>query len=155
MSQPIGNPSHIGSLDASQIGPQPTLLPADHPDAEARQRLESGERAADAVRALPASSLLWALMAEEALREQRHVDAYAYARVGYHRGLDALRGSGWRGAGPIPYEHEMNRGFLRALSALGRASDAIGDEAEAARIEKFLRESDPDAASAIEAALTD
>ena len=28
MTQPIGNPSHIGNLDASQLGPQPTH----HPD---------------------------------------------------------------------------------------------------------------------------
>ena len=54
--------------------------------------------------------------------------AYAYARTGYHRGLDALRRSGWKGAGPIPYEHEPNRGFLRALWSLARAARRIGDE---------------------------
>src|SRR5699024_4490665 len=75
--------------------------------------------------------------------------AYAYARVGYHRGLDALRAAGWRGAGPIPYAHEVNRGFLRALYALGRAAGAIGEGEEAARIEEFLASSDPTAAEAI------
>ena len=43
---------------------------------------------------------------------------YAYARTGYHRGLDQLRRSGWKGAGPVPWSHEPNRGFLRALAAL-------------------------------------
>ena len=45
------------------------------------------------------------------------VEAYAYARTGYHRGLDQLRRSGWKGFGPIPFSHEPNRGFLRALAA--------------------------------------
>ena len=52
------------------------------------------------------------------------VESYAYARTGYHRGLDALRRAGWRGQGPVPWEHEPNRGFLRALAALARAADA-------------------------------
>src|SRR5699024_72334 len=86
---------------------------------------------------------------DEAHQEGRVVDAYAYARVGYHRGLDALRAAGWRGAGPIPYSHEVNRGFLRALYALGRAAGAIGEGEEAARIEDFLRSSDPSAVEAI------
>src|SRR5699024_11462561 len=64
----------------------------------------------------------------------------SYARVGYHRGLDALRAAGWRGAGPIPYAHEVNRGFLRALYALGRAAGSIGEGEEAARIEERSEE---------------
>src|SRR5699024_9141442 len=79
----------------------------------------------------------------------RLVDAYAYARVGYHRGLDALRAAGWRGAGPIPYAHEVNRGFLRALYARGRAAGAIGEGEEAARMKEFLAASDPTAVEAI------
>ncbi|GAA2013672.1 DUF3151 domain-containing protein [Brevibacterium samyangense] len=149
MSQPIGNPSLIGNLSAGQLGPQPTHLPEDHPDVEARSRMDAGEEAQDVVRDLPASSLAWAVLADEAFAEGRQVDSYAYARVGYHRGLDALRQAGWRGAGPIPYSHVVNRGFLRALYALGRASAAIGEAEEAARIEKFLRESDPEAIDAI------
>ncbi|GAA4283352.1 DUF3151 domain-containing protein [Brevibacterium daeguense] len=151
MTQPIGNPSHIGNLDASRLGPQPTYLPDDHPDVEAKRRLDAGEEALDVAHDLPASSLAWAILANEAFDEGRLVDSYAYSRVGYHRGLDALRGAGWRGAGPIPYSHEVNRGFLRALYALGRASAGIGESEEAARIEKFLRESDPDAIDAIAA----
>ena len=64
-------------------------------------------------------------------------------------GIDALRGAGWRGAGPIPWSHEVNRGFLRALYALGRASAGIGESEEAARIEEFLRSSDSTAMDAI------
>ncbi|BBE21486.1 hypothetical protein MN0502_03690 [Arthrobacter sp. MN05-02] len=77
----------------------------------------------------------------------RTIESYAYARTGYHRGLDALRRSGWRGAGPIPYSHEPNRGFLRALYALGRAAASIGEIEEAERIAVFLKESDPEASA--------
>jgi hypothetical protein len=80
----------------------------------------------------------------------RVIDAYAYARVGYHRGLDALRRSGWKGHGPVPWEHEPNQGFLRCLHALGRAAAAIGETDEADRCVAFLADSDPGAAAAIE-----
>ena len=56
--------------------------------------------------------------------------AYAYARVGYHRSLDLLRRNGWKGHGPVPWEHEPNRGFLRALAALATAAGRIGEAAE-------------------------
>ncbi len=151
MTQPIGNPSHIGNLNAGQLGPQPTYLPDDHADVEAGQRLAAGEEALDIVADLPASSLAWSVLADEAFAEGRLVDSYAYSRVGYHRGLDALRAAGWRGAGPIPWSHEINRGFLRSLYALGRASAGIGEAEEAARIEDFLRASDPSAIDAIAA----
>ncbi|MGN6609869.1 MAG: DUF3151 domain-containing protein, partial [Jatrophihabitans sp.] len=61
----------------------------------------------------PASMLAWATLAEHALAEGRSVEAYAYARTGYHRGLDQLRRNGWKGFGPVPWSHEPNRGFLR------------------------------------------
>jgi hypothetical protein len=95
--------------------------------------------------------LVWAILADEAYGEGRTIESYAFARVGYHRGLDALRRAGWKGAGPIPWEHEPNRGFLRALHALGRAAAAIGEGEEVVRIDKFLNESDPEAKAAIEA----
>ncbi|MGH9055397.1 MAG: DUF3151 family protein [Acidimicrobiales bacterium] len=71
------------------------------------------------------------------------VEAYAYARVGYHRGLDALRAAGWRGSGYVRWEHESNRGFLRSLDALRAAADAIGERGEAERCSLFLRQLDP------------
>lgn len=149
MSQPVNSPQPIGNLDASQLGPQPTYLPEDHPDVEVARRLDAGEEAIDVVADAPDSSLAWAVLADEAFDEGRTVDSYAYARVGYHRGLDALRRAGWRGQGPIPWSHVVNRGFLRALFALGRAAAAIGENEEAARVEAFLRDSDPSAIEAI------
>ncbi|MBX6388344.1 MAG: DUF3151 domain-containing protein [Frankia sp.] len=120
-------------------GPPPTLLPAD----PAAPALAAGEPAADVAGRFPASSAAWATLAEQALDAGRSVEAYAYARTGYHRGLDALRRAGWRGHGPIPWSHEPNQGFLRALSALGRAAAAIGETAEVERIRTFLSDSDP------------
>jgi hypothetical protein len=70
------------------------------------------------------------------------IESYAYARVGYHRGLDALRRSGWKGRGPVPFSHEPNRGFLRSVYALGRAADAIGEVDEAQRCQALLHDSD-------------
>ena len=126
------------------LGPEPTLLP-EEPDVVGR--LAAGDEAVDLAAAHPTSSLVWAILADEAYAEGRTIESYAYARTGYHRGLDALRRSGWRGAGPIPYSHEPNRGFLRALFALGRAAAAIGEIEEAERIAAFLRESDPEASA--------
>ena len=95
----------------------------------------------------PASSLAWAVLAEDALADgDRDVEAYAYARTGYHRSLDSLRKSGWRGQGPVPWSHEPNRGFLRALAALARAARAIGESDEEARCAQFLRDSSPEGA---------
>lgn len=120
-------------------GPTPTLLPPD----PATTLLDSGVAASDAARQHPASSLVWATLAEHALASGDDLAGYAFARVGYHRGLDALRRSGWKGHGPIPWSHEPNRGFLRCLIALVEASDLIGDVAEAARCRQFLADSDP------------
>jgi len=105
-------------------GAAPTLLPIDPAVAELA---ETGkERFIEIVSAHPESSLCWALLAEGSLTigtPEGNVGAYAYARTGYHRGLDALRRSGWKGSGPIPWEHAPNRGFLRALYALSVAAD--------------------------------
>jgi hypothetical protein len=82
-------------------------------------------------------------LAELALTENNPVAAYAYARTGYHRGLDQLRRAGWKGHGPIPWAHRPNRGFLRALAALARAAGAIGETEEYDRCRHFLADSDP------------
>jgi hypothetical protein len=129
--------SHLGrDLIA---GPPPTLLPLDAAAAE----LESGEQATDVVRRHPESPLAWATLAEEALADADvdDVTAYAYARVGYHRSLDALRRNGWKGHGPVPWEHEPNRGFLRSLAALAVAAGRIGEHHESARCDQFLQDS--------------
>jgi len=72
------------------------------------------------------------------------VEAYACFRVGYHRGLDRLRQSGWRGSGYVRWRHEPNRGFLRAVAGLGRSASAIGEKDEQARCAEFVRQLDPE-----------
>ncbi len=120
-------------------GPPPTHLPED----PATAALAQGTPAAEVVRAHPESPVAWATLAEAALEDASvdDVTAYAYARVGYHRSLDLLRRNGWKGHGPVPWEHEPNRGFLRALAALALAADRIGETPEAARCREFLRDS--------------
>lgn len=119
----------------------PTKLPED----PGTSRLAAGDDAAAVAAAHPSSCAAWAALAEAALGAGRPVEAYAYARTGYHRGLDQLRRAGWKGQGPIPWAHEPNRGFLRALHALGRSAAAIGEDDEATRCAQFLTDSDPDA----------
>jgi hypothetical protein len=123
-------------------GPAPTHLPAD----PATEALRSGQDLADVAARFPASSAAWAALAERAFGQGDMVTAYAYARTGYHRGLDKLRRAGWRGNGPIPWEHEPNQGFLRALNMLARSAAAIGEEDEAERCSVFLADSSPAAA---------
>src|SRR3954469_9474215 len=135
---------HNGWVNAESLlaGQPPTLLPD---DPEPRGLLEAGVAPREVAAAHPVSSLPWALLADEAYARGAVVESYAYARTGYHRGLDALRRNGWKGHGPVPWEHEPNRGFLRALHALARAAAAIGEDDEAARCATFLRDSDPEA----------
>jgi hypothetical protein len=126
--------------------PPATLLPADESAHAAHEgRLSPTEIAAR----FPASSAAWATLAEEALAEGQPIPAYAFARTGYHRGLDQLRRNGWKGHGPVPWSHEPNRGFLRCLQALARSADAIGEVDEAARCAQFLRDCDPAAGDAL------
>ena len=107
----------------------------------AAEKLDAGVHPRDVARMDPASSLVWAQLAEDALDDGEAVEGYAYARTGYHRGLDSLRKAGWRGQGPVPWEHEPNRGFLRALGALSKAAGAIGETDEQRRCADFLRDS--------------
>ena len=71
------------------------------------------------------------------------MESYAAYRVGYHRGLDRLRQSGWRGSGYVRWQHPTNRGFLRSLAGLARIADRIGEKDEAERCELFLHQLDP------------
>jgi hypothetical protein len=124
--------------------PPATFLP---PDMEAYQALAAGTPAVDIAAKHPTFSLAWAILSEDALASGRPVEAYAYARTGYHRGLDALRRNGWKGHGPIPWSHEPNGGFLRCLAALARAADAIGEDDEGQRCWTFLADSSAEAAA--------
>jgi hypothetical protein len=125
-------------------GPAPTRLPGNK---EAAAALRAGVPAAHVASRFPAYCAAWAALAERALAGGEVIAAYAYARTGYHRGLDQLRRAGWRGSGPIPWEHEPNRGFLRSLHLLARAAAAIGEDDEARRCGQFLREASAAAAA--------
>jgi uncharacterized protein DUF3151 len=126
--------------------PPATRLPA---NAEADAALRNGEAPEKVAARFPACSAAWAALAERAFGQGDAVAAYAYARTGYHRGLDQLRRAGWKGHGPIPWEHEPNRGFLRSLHMLGVAAGAIGEDDEAARCAQFLWDSSAAAAEAL------
>ena len=130
--------------------PPPTLLPDDTP---VREALANGTDPAEVAAAYPAAPAAWADLAEAALAADDStagsITAYAYARTGYHRGLDLLRRAGWKGHGPVPWSHEPNHGFLRALNALGIAAERIGETEEAERCATFLGDSDPEAFKAL------
>lgn len=127
-------------------GPPPTLLPA---DPATTAQLDAGMDATGVAANHPESSLVWAVLADEAWDEGRVIDSYALARTGYHRGLDSLRRAGWKGHGPIPWEHEPNRGFLECLYELSLAAQAIGETDEAERTRTFLRDSSREAADVL------
>ena len=97
----------------------------------------------------PAYAAAWATLSDEAYERDSVVESYAYARTGYHRSLDQLRRAGWKGSGPVPWEHAPNRGFLRSLHALGRAAAAIGEDDEAERCAAFLGDSSAEAVTAL------
>jgi hypothetical protein len=129
-------------------GPPETVLP--DPPSEVTAALAAALAVTDpdarrtAVRAVVARSPQfldgWARLGEIATDP---VDAYACFRVGYHRGLDQLRQAGWRGSGYVRWEHETNRGFLRALNGLRRTAGIIGESDEEARCAEFLSQLDP------------
>ena len=138
----------MAGIDFSSEGPPETVL-APEP-AEAREALaaalgEPPERRRDAVADVaagwPGYLDAWARLGALARDD---AEAYACFRTGYHRGLDRLRQSGWRGSGYVRWRHEENRGFLRALDGLRSAAAAIGESDEEERCAQFLRQLDPD-----------
>jgi hypothetical protein len=135
----------MGGMEHQNLlgGPPPAYLPEDPATAE----LTAGTDPAQVAAAHPACLAAWAALALQARERGDVVASYAYARTGYHRGLDQLRRAGWHGHGPIPWEHEPNRGFLRSLHALGAAAAAIGEDDEAQRCREFLGASSAAAAA--------
>ncbi|GLU49759.1 DUF3151 domain-containing protein [Nocardiopsis ansamitocini] len=127
-------------------GPPPTELP-DHPTA--REALAASADPAPVAARFPEYSAAWAALAERAYEAGDDVATYAYARTGYHRGLDQLRRSGWKGHGPVPWQHEPNRGFLRSLYFLGKAAEGIEETEEAQRCATFLQDSSEEAAAVL------
>ena len=132
-------------MSENLLGIPETLLQPD----PAAALLDQGEDPRSVAAQHPSSSLVWAVLAEDALADGRTVEGYAYARTGYHRALDSLRKNGWRGQGPGPWSHEPNRGFLRSLAALSRAAGAISETPEQRRCADFLRDSSREGAEAL------
>lgn len=123
------------------MAPPPVHLPAD-------PAADSDPAAAETAFAHPDSPLVWATRAEMLLAAG-HLDdvakltAYAHARTAYHRSLDRLRANGWKGWGPVPFEHEANQPVLRAIAALARAARLIGEDNEYDRCRQMLSDADP------------
>jgi Protein of unknown function (DUF3151) len=126
--------------------PPETVLPEPPPGAE--QALAEAVSAPEPLAALASVAARWPryLAAWAALSEQSEdrVVAYAFARTGYHRGLDALRAAGWRGSGYVRWRNPTNRGFLRSLDALRQRAGELGEVDEEQRCALFLRQLDPD-----------
>jgi hypothetical protein len=137
-------PSSTQPISMSPGGPPRTVLPPE--PAAVTEALEAAMRSDDpvaGVRAVladhPTSLFGWATLGG---LEDDLIIRYACYRVGYHRGLDALRGNGWRGSGDVPWSEPTNRGFLRSLLGLHAISRAIGDDDEGDRTAQFLRQLD-------------
>ncbi len=137
----------MSEVNLSPSGPPETVIAAEPAAvqaalAEALAGPDAGRRAAIAavVARTPRSLEGWARLGDAG---RDVIEAYAAYRVGYHRGLDTLRANGWRGSGYVRWEHESNRGFLRALAGLQRTAAEIGEEDEADRCAQFLRQLDP------------
>ncbi len=137
--------SHDVSFSGSGI-PQ-TVLPAEEAAVLERVGAAADQQGLDKKLALsliaqehPKSLNAWAALGDEATET---IESYAYYRIGYHRGLDALRKNGWRGSGYVRWEHETNRPFLRCLDGLTRRAEEIGEDDEAERCALFLRQLDP------------
>lgn len=134
-------------VNLSASGPPETVLdpePAEATAALAEALVAPAEARRDAVAAVvarwPRDLDAWARLGQLGRDD---VERYAAFRVGYHRGLDRLRGSGWRGSGYVRWTHETNRGFLRALHGLATAAARIDETDEAERCAQFLRQLDP------------
>ena len=137
----------VNQVSLSSQGPPTVVLP--EPTAEEShllrqsEQLDRGERKkflVDVVAKFPRSLGAWASLGDSSTDV---VERYAYYRVAYHRGLDALRQNGWRGSGYVLWRHESNRGFLRSLMGLQVMAARIGETDEAERCAVFLRQLDP------------
>lgn len=136
----------MADLPLASAPAEPILLPED--PAVAALLDHGKDRFLEVVAAHPESCLVWAILAEGSLAQHDRnsdVTGYAFARTGYHRGLDALRRAGWRGSGAIPWSHTPNQGFLRALWALAVAARRLGEQPEYERCVLLLRDSSEEA----------
>ncbi len=134
-------------ISLSSTGLPSTVLPPADPTQ--RHELLQAIAAADDVRHARVSDVValypryleaWATIGDLG---RNPIERYAAYRVGYHRGLDALRANGWRGSGYVRWAEPTNRGFLRALRGLGQMAALIGEVDEAERIALFMAQLDP------------
>ncbi len=150
---PLNDGTQVGSHVMTSVsftpsGPPETVLPPEPSnalaalaDALAAPVERRRDLVADVCAQWPRFMDAWAQLGELGRDD---IESYAYFRVGYHRGLDKLRQSGWRGSGYVRWRHETNRGFLRALNGLRNCAAAIGENDEADRCAEFLYQLDPD-----------
>jgi hypothetical protein len=134
-------PIHFSAGLPSTVLPPPDPALADRL-AEALASPDDARR--DAVAAVVAASPrfldAWAALGDLG---RDPIERYAAYRVGYHRGLDALRANGWRGSGYVRWSEPTNQGFLRCLRGLGDLAAGIGELDEAERCRTFLLQLDP------------
>ena len=128
-------------------GPPRTVLPAEAAaveqalrDALAAPPQDRRDMVARVVTGNPRSMTAWAVLGSLGRDD---IEQYAAFRVGYHRGLDALRANGWRGSGYVRWADDTNRGFLRCLRGLQQMASVIGERDEAERIAVFMQQLDP------------
>ena len=127
-----------------------TARPPSCPRTPPAEALGAGEAKADVVRRYPASPLAWAALATEAADAGATRSPSTPTRGSATTArLDLLRRNGWKGHGPVPWEHEPNRGFLTCLALLAQAARAIGETDEWERCSAFLRDSSPTAYDAL------
>ena len=132
-----------GGLPSTVLDPAPAAAAGSMAAALRQTLADRDEALAEVAAQWPRLLDAWAELGRTAASRGRHVEAYAYCRVGYHRGLDALRAAGWRGSGYVRWAEPTNHGFLWSLLGLGREATAIGEHDEAERCAQFLEQLDP------------
>ncbi|MBU3688959.1 MAG: hypothetical protein B7C54_09025 [Acidimicrobiales bacterium mtb01] len=134
--------SDVNPVRLTTSGPPETVLPPTPVELlhALKQAAGSVSELATVAARNPRSSRAWAELADAT---SDPVSKYAFYRVGYHRGLDALRANGWRGSGYVRWTHEGNRGVLSCIAGLARSASAIGEDDEAERCRLFVRQLEP------------
>lgn len=139
--------SDTRAVNLTPQGPPSTVLPAEsdalmseYRAVLARSVQEHRDLLAGIVARHPRSLFGWSYLGDVG---RDVLERYAFYRIGYHRGLDALRQNGWRGSGYVRWSAPANRGFLRCLRGLRDMAASIGEQDEAERCELFLQQLDP------------
>ncbi len=102
----------------------------------------------------PSSPLAWAELADLADSEGRFIEAFAYAAVAVDLAREVLVASGWSQGDALPWSHEPNRAYLRALDAQRRAAEHLGVGERARRLADELASADPEAPARIASEFT-